>query len=66
MKPQKQMNMNKNGGNLRLQLVLKLDSGRRRGITATVMLMALDEATQTRFDAEVEDLLAQFVRQQVR
>ena len=66
MKPQKPMNMNKNGENSRLQLVLKLDSGRRREITATVMLMALDEARQSRFDAEVEDLLAQFVRQQVR
>ena len=46
-------------------LVLPLDGGGQRGMTATVVLTALSDEQQARFDAEVEDLLAQLAQQQV-
>ena len=55
-----------NGEDLRLQLVLPLDSGGRRSMTATVSMTTLDEDQRARFEAEVEILLTQFVRQQVK
>lgn len=61
-----QLNKEVNGEDPRLQMVLKLDSGRQRGMTATVRMTALNDEQQARFDAEVEDLLAHFVRQQVQ
>ncbi|HEX8524208.1 MAG TPA: hypothetical protein VF669_18280 [Tepidisphaeraceae bacterium] len=57
-----QQNKEGNGEDSRLHLVLKLDSGRRREMTATVRTTALNDEQQTRFDAEVETLLADLVR----
>ena len=54
-----------NGEDLRLQLVLPLDGGGRREMTATVIMTALNDAQQARFEAEVEDLLAQLAQRQV-
>jgi hypothetical protein len=56
-------NKKDNGEDLRLQLVLTPDGGRRRGMTATVSMTALDAQQQARFDAEVQTLLADLIRQ---
>ncbi|MEA2710783.1 MAG: hypothetical protein QOF78_3384 [Phycisphaerales bacterium] len=55
-----------NGEDLRLHLVLKPDGGRRRGMTATVSMTALDAQQQARFDAEVQTLLADLIRQALK
>jgi hypothetical protein len=55
-----------NGEDLRLHLDLSLDGGRGRGMTATIGMTALNDEQQARFEAEVEILLTQFVRQQVK
>ena len=49
----------------RLQLVLKLGSEGRRGMTATIRMTVLNDEQQARFHAEVEDLFAQLMRRQV-
>jgi hypothetical protein len=59
-----QQNKVTNGDDLRLQFVLPLDGGGRREMTATVCVTALDDAHQARFDAEIDNLLLQLIRQQ--
>jgi hypothetical protein len=61
MNPQNKV---KDGGDPRLQFVLQLDGSGIRGMTATIQVTALNEADQARFDAEVDNLLLQLIRQQ--
>ena len=60
-----QQKREENGEDSRLQLILKLDGGGRREMTATVRMTALDDEQQARFEAEVENLMAHMVRRQV-
>ncbi len=55
--------MKGNGEDPRLHLVLPLDSGRRHSITATVVATAMDDEQQARFEADVQTLLAELIRE---
>lgn len=55
-----------NGGELRKELTLEIGNNKRRNITAAIVWQPLDDAQQARFDAEVQTLLADLVRQQLQ
>ena len=57
-----------NGADSRVTLTLSPNGNGARGraLSASVVLGPLDEQQQTRFDAEVQMLLAHLVRQQIQ
>ena len=58
------LNKKENGEKPRLQFTLTLGGERERKMTATVMVTALDNTQQARFDAEVDNLLLQMIQKQ--